>query len=804
MRLKKVCFCFCFLFYASSCFSHSEFNTKLLGGGDIDLSVFDEDVIPGDYYVDIYLNDEYVDSTFIKFERDNTLGKTSPCISSEMLLNYGVDTQSNKNNECIRSQSHSGFHVRYNRLTQGLFIYTPNDWRSIPKNKGIPANLLDNGINAFMLNYKLIINKLNVNGSEKNNGWLRLAPGMNIGSWRIRGETSYSHQEKRWQSPYLYAERGFYGQRALLTLGQGFTPGDITESVPFTGAMMGTDDSMTTFDDNTYSPVVQGIAKTQARIEIKQKGYLIYTKTVSPGPFSINDIPFLSNAGDLHVTILESDGSSQVFSVPYQQPVKALREGSLRYNVMLGEYRPINSRNKTHNNDVIWDSTFMYGLPWGLTFYSGFQGVKNYQLISLGAGKSLGYWGSLSADASLIKNQRDNKKAESGSKIKIIYNNNINQFGTYIALTNEYLTSMRYSSINDFMNKDPDEGGYTRHIKNKLNVGLSQLLPNADAIGVNYSNRRFYHDGDVSSYGINYRTSFHDLSMDFNASQTYQNLRNNDFKKEYLINFSFSMPFDFFGSKKSRVNLNLLEGENASAQLGLTGNAFNDQLWWNIHHSYDEGNNGSGSVGLSWNASEGQVTGGYSYGRDYNNLDVGVNGGMILYDKNVIFSQYLYNTIAIIKSPGLYHAPVGNNAGVKTDSRGYTAISGLSPYRKNTVHIDATNLSENVEIRQTEKTVIPTNKAIVEINYPTKIGSKVIFKIKNYTEKGIPFGANASINNKKESVGIVDGYGQLYLSGMSHKGSVVIDWKGGGCHFDYDLTNQSLDNGVYYLTRNCH
>ncbi|HGN0870298.1 outer membrane usher protein [Providencia alcalifaciens] len=803
MRLKNFYLYSCFLFYASVCFSHNEFNTKLLGGDSIDLSVFDEDVVPGDYYVDIYLNDEYVSSRFIKFTYYPTLGKTAPCISSKMLLNYGIDTQSTKNNECIRNQSHRGFDVRYNRLTQGLFIYTPNDWLSISKNRGIPTKLLDNGINAFILNYKLIFNKLNLNGYERNNGWLRLAPGINFGSWRVRGETSYSHQEKRWQSPYLYAERGFYGQRALLTLGQGFTSGDIIESVPFTGIMMGTDDSMIASDDNAYTPVVQGIAKTQARIEIRQKGYLIYTKTVSPGSFSINDVPFLSNAGNLYVTILESDGSRQVFSVPYQQPVKALREGRFRYNVMLGEYRPINSRNEKHNNGVIWDSSLMYGLPWGVTLYSGLQGVKNYQLISLGAGKSLGYLGSLSADASLIKNQYD-RTAESGAKIKFIYNNNISQFGTYITLTNEFLTSMRYSSINDFMSHNSDEIDYTRHIKNKLNVGLSQLLPNGDGIGLNYSNRRFYHDGDVSNYGINYRTNFHYLSMNFNASQTYQNLRNNNFKKEYLINLSFNMPFDLFGSKKSRMNLNLLEGKNASAQLGLNGNAFNDQLWWNINHSYNDENSGSGSIGLSWDASEGQVTGGYSYGRDYNNLDLGVNGGMILYDKNIIFSQYLYNTIAIIKSPGLYHAQVGNNTGVKTDYRGYAAISGLSPYRKNTVYIDSTNLSENVEIRQTEKTVIPTSKAIVEINYPTKIGSKVIFKIKNYTEKGIPFGASASINNKKESAGLVDGYGQLYLSGMSHKGSVIIDWKGGHCHFDYDLTPLSLDNGIYYLTRSCH
>ncbi len=38
-----------------------------------------------------------------------------------------------------------------------------------------------------------------------------------------------------------------------------------------------------------YAPVVRGIAETNARIEVRQNEQLIYSSTVSPGSFVIDD-----------------------------------------------------------------------------------------------------------------------------------------------------------------------------------------------------------------------------------------------------------------------------------------------------------------------------------------------------------------------------------------------------------------------------------------------------------------------------------------------------------------------------------
>lgn len=68
-------------------------------------------------------------------------------------------------------------------------------------------------------------------------------------------------------------------------------------------------------------------------IEVRQNGYLIQSQTVAPGAFALTDLPVTGSGSDLQVTVLESDGTAQVFTVPFTTPAIALREGYLKYNV---------------------------------------------------------------------------------------------------------------------------------------------------------------------------------------------------------------------------------------------------------------------------------------------------------------------------------------------------------------------------------------------------------------------------------------------------------------------------------------
>lgn len=146
---------------------------------------------------------------------------------------------------------------------------------------------------------------------------------------------------------------------------------------------MKSDESMVPYNQRVFAPVVRGIARTQARIEVRQNGYLIQSQTVAPGVFALTDLPVTGSSSDLQVTVQESDGTTQVFALPFTTPAIALREGYLQYNVAAGQYRALDH---SVAEMALGNVTAMYGLPWGLTLFGGFQGLKVIRLRHWGWG----------------------------------------------------------------------------------------------------------------------------------------------------------------------------------------------------------------------------------------------------------------------------------------------------------------------------------------------------------------------------------------------------------------------------------
>ncbi|MGD7678760.1 fimbria/pilus outer membrane usher protein [Salmonella enterica] len=75
--------------------------------------------------------------------------------------------------------------------------------------------------------------------------------------------------------------------KSKLTVGDKYTSADLFDSVPFRGFSLNKDESMIPFSQRTYYPTIRGIAKTNATVEVRQNGYLIYSTSVPPGQFEI-------------------------------------------------------------------------------------------------------------------------------------------------------------------------------------------------------------------------------------------------------------------------------------------------------------------------------------------------------------------------------------------------------------------------------------------------------------------------------------------------------------------------------------
>lgn len=221
-------------------------------------------------------------------------------------------------------------------------------------------------------------------------------------------------------------------------MGDSNTGNDVFDSVGFRGARLYSSDNMYPDSLQGYAPTVRGIARTAAKLTIRQNGYVIYQSYVSPGAFAITDLNPTSSSGDLEVTVDEKDGSQQRYTVPYSTVPLLQREGRVKYDLVAGDFR---SGNSQQSSPFFFQGTVIAGLPAGLTAYGGTQLADRYRAVVVGAGRNLGDWGAVSVDVTHARSQLADDSTHQGQSLRFLYAKSLNNYGT-----NFQLLGYRYST----------------------------------------------------------------------------------------------------------------------------------------------------------------------------------------------------------------------------------------------------------------------------------------------------------------------------------------------------------------------
>ena len=344
------------------------FNPRFLSNDlaeSVDLSAFTKgrEAPPGTYRVDIYLNDEFMTSRDITFIADDNNAELIPCLSTDLLVSLGIKKSALLDNKEHSAEKHvpdnSACTPLQDRLAdastefdvgqQHLSLSVPQIYVGRMARGYVSPDLWEEGINAGLLNYSFngnsINNRSNHNAGKSNYAYLNLQSGINIGSWRLRDNSTWSYNSgssnssdsNKWQHINTSAERDIIPLRSRLTVGDSYTDGDIFDSVNFRGLKINSTEAMLPDSQHGFAPVIHGIARGTAQVSVKQNGYDVYQTTVPPGPFTIDDINSAANGGDLQVTIKEADGSIQTLYVPYSSVPVLQRAGYTRYALAMGE-----------------------------------------------------------------------------------------------------------------------------------------------------------------------------------------------------------------------------------------------------------------------------------------------------------------------------------------------------------------------------------------------------------------------------------------------------------------------------------
>lgn len=759
---------------------------------NIDLNYFSQaggGISPGTYDVEVYVNGENTGNRKIKFlpskSKDDIL---YACITPELVeyMGMSLDFPYTKKEECLKKNLEEIFPGSKEKLDSSKMQLRFNVPQIYIKKSSLfkvsPAKW-DDGINAAFINY-------DVNGYNQKDPYTSYSSqfasfnsGLNILGWRFRHDFNWSKSNDKkgvFNTLNTFVQRNYSAlQGGEFTFGQTNSEGSLFESFPFTGISVLSDDSMLSQYMRTFSPVIRGIASSPSIVTVKQNNIVIFQKNVETGPFEFKDIPQALGNQELHIEIKGADGKIVSYIQGASSVPMLLRSGRVRYSLVMGKYR--DSQKTSEKNDTfITQATLGMGFN-SSTLYGGFQLSNNYQAAMLGVAKYFEKIGAFSIDVTdaitKIQKQKNVEINTKGESYRFNYAKKLESSDTAFNLIGYRYATKGYYSFTDAQKIYNQENNY--HIRSRLSASITQGLNGNGSM--TFSGNIDDYWGKSSSgqtWQIGYNTSLLGVFVNFSAA-----LNRNPFlsQSDKILTIAFSKSFS-----DSNTSTNYIMTKNAAGiqnQLGINGSFLqNNKINYSIFGSNDRANDQStAGFNATYQGNAVDIGGGVNLSKNNKMINYNGRGGVLMSSYGIVLSKPVSLSAgnALVVTPDAKDVAINNDGTIHTDWLGNALVTNLSPYSKNNISLDVNTLSNDIELKDTDKEAIPSKGAIVLSKFNTIVGSKALITLSNGNGY-IPFGAIATLKNSDQIItGIVSEQGQLYIGGLPKKGEIEVKWGNG-------------------------
>lgn len=796
-----------FLFVATECSAQSEYNTAFFHGANAGelIKLIDPDygILPGVYKLDIYINHSFIEQHDIELVRDNDKNQVRPCLSASQLRAWSVSISSQPDNSCVDLAQHfPGASVNTNLAEHRLNIQVPQIYLNKRPRGAIPATMYDNGITGAFVNYNLVANNLKSYGDESQYAYLYLNSGLNFDAWRLRTTsnlTKNSGKAHRWQNVSTWMERALPSWQSRIIIGQASTGNTLFDSVPFRGIQLASEQMMLPTSQTQYAPVVRGVAESNARVEVRQNNYLIYSTNVPPGPFEFNDIVAVSRSGNLDVSIIEADGRRNNIVIPYTVLPGLVRYGQYNYELAVGKY---------HDGAGGYSPSFAESqLSWGMsntiTLNSGVLAAENYSSVAAGVGKNMGNFGAVSFDLSLSDTRLARGDSRQGGSARFLYAKSFIDSHTDFLVAGYRYSSAGYYDFQEAVQERRrwDNGHYKSYYwdeeessdpqwmdtrpeityqsnyaikKDRLDLTLNQQIGELSQFYLTFSKQSYWQesrsDTSVQS-GLTSRLGKMTWSL------YYQNTRSHYMSNDSSFNLRLSLPLNFGNHQtNATADFHTDRSGNVSSTAGLSGSLLEDsRLSYSVQAEKDNATRAAGSMSMGYQGQAGNLWLGYANADNTQQSSMNLSGGIVAHAGGITLSQPLGTTFTLIEAKNAQGVGLQNFTGVRIDPFGYAVAPNAIPYRNNTYTLNTHDLPDDLDVPLATQNTVPTRGAITRVHFETYSGESLLIHSRLADNSFPPVGAQA-YSKRDRNNGIVGPDGEIFVSGVEQGEILVIRW----------------------------
>lgn len=707
---------------------------------------------PGSYDVGVMLNDKYVGYTRLQVKKNH---EESVVCTTRSLINLlplkpgEIDSKKmaelDDAGRCLSLDywvpSARGY---INISTLQMIVSVPQVLLMRRAQNEVDPAQWDEGVNAFILGYNANYYQSKQEGNTYRSFYNGDTIGLNLWGlmFRHRGSMNWQNNSgSHYQSMRNYIEQGISALRSRIIVGDTDTSGDLFDSFSLRGVMLYSDDNMLPDSRRGYAPMIRGVAETNARISVRQNNVLLYETTVSPGPFSIDDLYPTGYGGDLTVTIRESDGRESQFRVPYAAVPQLIRPGLTKYSLSAGTLRNMN----LSTQETVAQLTLQRGINNLLTGYGGVLTTRDYHAFLLG-GAIGSSWGALALDATQAQTNTQDRHL-SGQSYRVTYSKGFNASSSTMSLSAWRFSSPDYLGLNDAMyvidhDRHPNPGSYAPELsspRSRFSASLAHGFPGKWGQLYLTAIRQSYWGGRSKNNQLQagYSNAFGSLSWSLSINRV--NGRDGE-ETQYTLGLSVPLGGS---ARHTHLNMNVshdAEGMSSQASINSTLGA-EQQFDYALGLRHDSQQRTSANLAANWHTPYTSVQGSVERGRQSHSWSGGLNGSLVALSDGVVTSPWYSETMALVDAPNASGARVEGHTGLALNRQGRALVPYLLPYRLNEITLDPQGLPAEIELKSTRQQTAPHTGALVKVNFATSNGRAVLIHSTLPDGKSLPFGA---------------------------------------------------------------
>ncbi|WP_177410569.1 fimbria/pilus outer membrane usher protein [Pseudomonas sp. LH1G9] len=632
--------------------------------------------------------------------------------------------------------------------------------------------------------------------------------GFNLGDWIVRSRQFYVSDNGDARTEHLYA----FAQRDLAVLRSTFQVGQLSSNNPLFGGIQlsgvqFSPDGQSRVPAGGNNAVVEGLAQSQSRIEVRQSGVLIHSTLVPEGPFRLTGLPLLNGTSDLEVSVIDVRGAKRSFVVPAASFAGAA-PAAPGYYFSLGKVREnIDARAPS---PVVAMGSGTWGL--GRESSAGFGLLSTDEYWSAGGTLSSVFFQRVAVGAR-HNVSRDGRNAVSGSRSSVSASSPV-----YANIDVNFSATTQTRGYREVLEAGrsfkADELG--SRFKNQYTAGMSWADPTLGVFSLGYSRSAQFDRQTAEHVFASWNKSFSHVDVALIAdsqvggtrprrdASVAAGRRDSTVDNDLSVRLQISVPL---GGDR-RVNSYVSRRGNQSR----AGTALSERV--NDYVNYEVG------VERDLSAREQAVRGHVDLLPRYTRVGLGVSrdaqgtgytgqlqGGIVAHENGLTFSPYpVQDTFGIVSVGDIGSAKVETPQGpVWTDFTGQAVIAGLPAYANSRVEVQTQSLPRRVDLKNGTQVLAAGRGSFNTVAFDVVTVRRVLLTASDQHGQRLPQGASVFGQDGRFLTSVV-GEGMIFLNDVNESQSLRVSLPDSStCQLSLDPGTQP-DHDKFYETTTavCH